>query len=296
MIRLFGVVLASLAFAAPASAFVVCTGPDVQVGAVPPPSITIASGDTIHWTVTGPHPATHILFPDDLCTVDFSASSAEGTWVTGCALFVPGTFMYSIEGLGAGSGTVTVLPPLLQVIPKTVVFGDDAVLSGQVPNQPECSDDDGNPLDPPIPEREASVLQRPAGASSFTPLSAVSAVGSRGDFALLVSPSIGTTYQARLNGITTETTEVLVRPRIVLTRRTRHRFAVRAAAAHSLAGARVQVQVRRGAGWRVLKSLRLGSAGTARFSLSRHGQVRVFMPAAEAGVGYVAGVSRSLDL
>ena len=99
-----------------------------------------------------------------------------------------------------------------------------------------------------------------------------------------------------VGGITTETTEVRVRPRIVLTRRPRHHFAVRAAAAHSLAGSRVQVQVRRGASWRVLKSLRLGSAGTAQFSLSGHGRVRVFMPAAEAGVGYVAGVSRSLDL
>jgi hypothetical protein len=66
--------------------------------------------------------------------------------------------------------------------------------------------------------------------------------------------------------------------------------------AHSFAGARVQVQLRRKAGWRTAKSLRLGSAGTAQFSLRGHGKIRAFMPTAEAGTGYVAGFSRSLSL
>jgi hypothetical protein len=80
--------------------------------------VTITTGDTINWTLRGPHPASHLSVADSDCMSDFGLDTYGFLSVLSCSFLVPGTYAYSISGFGAGSATVTVLPPPLRVIPK----------------------------------------------------------------------------------------------------------------------------------------------------------------------------------
>jgi hypothetical protein len=295
--RLLGVAAISLVLAGPASAYMVCSGPQVVVGPEPQ-SLTITSGDTINWTVIGPPRASRITFPDAPCAVMFGARSDAAMTVAGCSFFLPGVYSYSIAGYGAGSGTVTVLPPSLKAVPNTVVFGESTVLSGQLPSRPDCSGGGGIGPEPQPPDKEGTVFARSYGAPGFSPLSAVTAMGARGDFALLVTPSIGTAFEARLDSLTTITATVRVQPRIELSRSPSGRFLARAFAVRSLGGARVHLQVRRAnSRWRSVRSLGLDPSGTVRFWYRDGGrQLRIAMSAQQAGPGYVAGFSPALSL
>jgi hypothetical protein len=283
-----------LVFAAPAAAFSTCTGVHVDVSdAGLEPATQIATfGDVIEWHLRSPYPRTTFAFDDSSCSVIFNGwlGVVGGLATAGCWPAAPGTYQYSVTGLWTGTGTIVVKPPPLQVLPSPVVYGDSAVLAGQVPTQIDCS---GGPLGwtPPVIEVEPTLFAKPYGEGDSRPFATVTATGARGDFATLVTPVVGTMYQARLGDLATVTATVQVRPRIDLSR-IGHRFAVKAFAGRSLAGARIEVQISR----RPVKSLRLDGAGEARFTVRRHGNIRVFMSADQAGPGYVAGWSNSIRL
>ncbi len=294
MVRLWGIAAAALIFVGPASAFSVCTGVRVDLTkAGPAPLTQIATfGDVVDWALTAPYPTTKIAFRDGSCTVSFNAwAEVGGLALSGCWPSAPGTYAYSVQGLWDGSGTLVVRPPPLQVLPSPVVYGDSAVLAGEVPTQIECN---GGPFGwvTPVIEVEALLLQESYGESALAPFATATATGARGDFAMLVSPKIETTYQARLGNLLTVTATIQVRPRLDLSWTGRHRLTVHATAARSLAGARVQVQLER----RTVRTLELDASGSAGFTLRRHGRARVFMPAAQAGPGYVAGFSNPISL
>jgi hypothetical protein len=264
---------------------------DLTKAGLEPVTQVAVFGDVVDWHLRAPYPTTAIAFRDGSCDVSFNGwTVAGGLAIAGCWPTAPGTYSYSVAGLWSGEGSIVVEPPPLQVLPSPVVYGDSAALAGEVPTQIECS---GGPMGwtPPVIENETTLLARPYGQPGLSPFATVTATGARGDFATLVTPTIGTTYQARLGDLTTVTATVQVRPRLELSR-TGGRFVVRAFAARALARALVQVQI---AG-RTARTLRLDANGEANFSLHGHGRVRVFMPAAEAGPGYVAGFSNTVRL
>jgi len=256
-----------------------------------PMTQTATFGDVVEWNLTAPYPTTKVAFSDGSCTVSFNGwTVAGGRAVGGCWPSTPGAYSYAVDGLWNGNGTLVVLPPPLQVLPSPVVYGDSAALAGEVPTQIDCT---GGPFGwtPPVIENAATLLARPYGESELSPFATVTATGARGDFATLVTPPIGTTYQARLGDLATVRATVEVRPRLELSRVGR-RFLVRTFAARTLAGALVQVQIAR----RAMKTLRLDANGDGRFSLRGHGRVRVFLSAGQAGPGYVAGWSNTISL
>jgi hypothetical protein len=295
-LRVVAITTIALGLAEPAAALV-CPGPDVRVtrsGPVPA-SLVVRVGDNVNWWAEAPFPSFRIDFPDHACDPQFTGITT-GIEITGCWFASPGMFSYSVAGFGGGGGAIQVLPPPLQVVPDPVVFGESTVLSGEVPTALDCFFGPFPPPPPP-PDQEAVVLAKAYGDSEFSPLTTVTAVGARGDFALLVSPTISTSYQARLGTVGTVTARVRVRPRIELSRFGRGRFVVRALAARSLAGSHVQLQIRRGrSSWRWVKALKLGPHAAARFRWNEHARIRVFMSAREAGPGYVAGFSPALSL
>jgi plastocyanin len=118
-----------------------------------------------------------------------------------------------------------------------------------------------------------------------------------GEFAVSVKPTIQTVYRVRSGQIMSGRVTIRVRPRIGfgIVSVSRGIFTARAMSSRSYAGRVVFLQRRNGLGqWVSIKRVRLGSASAARFQaklprgLSR---VRVYMTPAQAGPGYMAGMS-----
>jgi hypothetical protein len=148
----------------------------------------------------------------------------------------------------------------------------------------------------PLLRREATLLAEPYGRAR-SEIASLEAIGSRGAWVLEVTPTIGTTYQARLGGQASVTATINVRRRIEL-KRVGGALRAHAETARSLAGVHIRVQTRAGAArWHTVRTLRLDAGGSVRFNAPRRGsQLRIFMPAREAGAGYVAGFSRAVAL
>jgi dipeptidyl aminopeptidase/acylaminoacyl peptidase len=110
-------------------------------------------------------------------------------------------------------------------------------------------------------------------------------------------PQIQTTYEARIGRRLAAETVVLVRPRVVLARLRKPGFLqATVSSLHSYEG-RVALVQRRGRGgvWRTFRRLILGARSSATFRAPRGRTVlRVYVSAAEAGPGYVTGISAPL--
>jgi hypothetical protein len=110
-------------------------------------------------------------------------------------------------------------------------------------------------------------------------------------------PSIETTYEARIGRRLAAEAVVRVRPRVLLARLPKPGFLeATVTSLRSYEGRVVLVQRRsRGGAWRTLRRLVLNARSSARFRAPPGRTVlRVYIGAAEAGPGYVTGVSRPL--
>ena len=272
-----------------------------------PSNVSVTANDPVFWLGPASSARSEVRFTDLPCSISFPFRPVPVGGVIylvppGCNDFVaPGRYPYSVTGFGAGAGTVVVVPPPLTTVPEPVVFGDSVPLAGEFPTPHSCAyasigglhESPGSPS----LRREATLLARRYGRPEAEQIASLEAIGSRGAWVLEVTPTIRTTYQGRLDDQTSVAATVNVRPRIEL-KRGGGAFRAYAQAARSLAGAHVRVQVRLGqARWHTVGTLRLDANGSVRFHAPRGGsQLRIFMPAREAGPGYVAGFSRVVRL
>jgi hypothetical protein len=168
----------------------------------------------------------------------------------------------------------------LRASPATIVFGRSTVLHGQFANR--------------IPDQPVAVRARQYGERSYTTVGEPS-TGAQGRWRLTVSPTIGTTYEVRTENEVSAPLVVHVRPRVSLSRRS-GRFVVRVTSTVSYEGRFLLIQRRVGGRWaraaRVVVSRR-----PRRFGVPLpHGrsQIRAYLPRAQAGAGYVAGISPTI--
>ena len=289
---LFIGVLGSLVLASQAGAATITVAIN-RAGFTPNPA-RIETGDTITWTNSdtrnrqvisrGAGFASPILKPGD--TYSFTFKTA-------------GRFAYEetlVEPTQKGSVVVTTTAPpppppaapgtaTLSASKDSVVYGGAVVLSGEL-----SSSTAGEVVE---------VLSAPAGTFVVAAMTKIAETTTTagGEFRVAVRPTVGTTYRVRWKTTTSGRVTVGVRPRIGLgiTSIARGMFTARATSSRSNAGRVVLFQrAGRFGQWNTLKRVRLGAFGTARFhaSLPRGvSRVRVYMSAAQAGSGYLAGTS-----
>jgi plastocyanin len=122
--------------------------------------------------------------------------------------------------------------------------------------------------------------------------------GSGGSFAMTVTPTIFTAYQASWGGATSPQISVQVKPKVTLLPRGR-RFVARVTAGRSFAGRHVYLQRRSPfAQWVTVRKLTLGPQSGRVFSIARRRGVgfdtyRVYITVNQAGPGYLDGASGS---
>ena len=178
--------------------------------------------------------------------------------------------------------TFATLGVTLTIPAQRVVYGRGILLSGLVPTRRagETVIIFAQPLDNGSPRSVATVL-----------------TAADGSWRWLARPRIRTSYAAQWAGVLSPASVVGVRPAISL-RRTATGFSTRVVAARSFAGRGVQLQRRTAAGrWVTVKRVRLNgrSAALIKVTLPRGRSVlRVAMSVNQAGVGYLAGFSRTI--
>jgi plastocyanin len=290
---LLPLLLASLVVLAPAQA--ATFNVSITKSGFSPDALTVAVGDTVVWTNS------------DTTSHQLQSKSAGFT----SPLLAPGqtfSFTYTTAGRYAyqdqlvkkNKGSVTVQgstgPPISVTAAASrgvVVYGSTVTLSGTI-----SSKRSGETI---------TIFAQPFGEHASAALgAAISGVDGRWSF--LVRPRLQTVYEARWKPAATTATSspvtVKVRPqvafRVAAARGRVVTFFTKARGVRSFAGKALSVQRRNAFGqWVILRKVTLGptSAATFKMKLPRgRSSVRMFMPARQAGPGYVAGISRTLLL
>jgi plastocyanin len=257
-----------------------------------PSAVTIAVGDTVTWTNND--------------TVNHQVDSNRAGFMS--PLLKPGesySFVYKNAGKFAygdtvvkrNKGSVTVQAAATAVTqtasPTVVVYGLATTLSGAVSTRASG--------------QTVTVFAKPYGQTAFTQVGSV-VTTNNGAWSLVVKPRIETTYEARWRptGATVSSAPAMVKvkPQVGLrVKSARGRvvtFFTRVRGARSFGGKILAFQRKNSRGrWVTLRKVTLASTSSATFRsrLPRgRSRVRLFMPAAQAAPGYVAGISRVLTL
>jgi len=261
-----------------------------------PNAVTIEQGDSITWTNSDTRNrqpisqdaafASPILKPGETYTFTFKGD---------------GKFTITDALVRNQRGTVTVTKPAplgspsLAASKRQVIYGASLVLTGKVPIVKA-----GEKV-----SLRADVLT-PAGTRQASAISETNTAND-GSFTFTHTPTAQTTYtvvwqSAPAIGQTSEPVTVNVAPRVGLgvVRKLSGRrvvFSTKATSAISYAGKSVYIQRRNSFGqWISIKRVVLGAAATQSTARLPKGlsRIRVLLPKAQAGTGYVAGVSRTL--
>jgi plastocyanin len=244
-----------------------------------PQSITLSVGDTVTWhnADSASHQvvandgsfASPVLQPDQTYSHTFSSA---------------GAFRYHDAFARTHAATITVNGPAATVTlspaSRTVVYGGDTTLTGTVSNQG---------TNEPVTLTAQSVGK---GVQSIDSTQ----TSSNGSFSFTVSPTIGTTYQAHWRSADSSPVTVQVSPRVGLGRSGRL-YIARVTSDLSYSGHYVWLQRHYGFGWRSVKRVYLGANSRAVFTVRTprgHTMLRLYLPAGQAGGGYVAGLSRTI--
>jgi hypothetical protein len=177
------------------------------------------------------------------------------------------------------SAAVTIRPPAL-----LTTYGRAVTLSGAVSNgQSGVS---------------VEVRAQAFGEPSFRSIATVR-TGAGGTWTYAARPTIRTSYQASANGTTSAAVTVAVRPAVSVSVVRGARFSTHVSGRSSFAGRVVQLQRRSGSRWVTVRRARLNARSSATFgagALPRgRSTIRVAMSVNQAGAGYLAGFSRTLD-
>jgi plastocyanin len=260
-----------------------------------PSTLTIAVGDTVTWR------------NDDTSSHQVASKSAGFT----SPLIKPGeTFAYTYKEAGRFSyqdetvkknkGTVTVQGAPTTAISLTaaasstlVVYGATVTLSGTTSSKRSGE--------------TVTIFAQPSGAAGPAALGSAITQGG-GSWSFLARPKLRTVYDARWKPAATTATSppvtVRVRPQVLFRVKAASgrtvTFFTKARGVRSFAGKVVYLQRRNAFGqWVILRKATLTSTSAVTFKArlpKGRSRVRMFMPKAQAGPGYLAGISRTLSL
>jgi len=266
-----------------------------------PMNLTIKVGDTISFA-NSDAVVHQVLFK---ATTGFTCTATpvvvQPAKAQSCTWTLAGNYSYSdpnqrdrnFRGVVTVDAVVPVVVPTvtLAVSATVVKYGVPATLTGKtVPSSA------GTPVD---------ILAQASDETGYTKVASV-ATANGGTYTFAVTPPIGTSYRAEfLSGTTrvvSPVVEIAVRPAVGLTLRSfkgaQANFTVKVTSDMNYAGKYVRVQRKNSlGGWTTLKRATLGTFSSARFSVTLPrgtSRIRTFLPAAQAGAGYVASTSRTI--
>ena len=258
-----------------------------------PKALTVAPNDTVTWT--NGDTSTHQV---ESKSANFKSPVLQPGQSYSFVFKTAGKFNYTDLVVKRLKGAVTVqvggaVTVTQKAVPALVVYGGSTTLSGAVSNKRAGE--------------TVNVFAKPFGQNQFAAVgSAVS--GPNGSWSFVVKPRLQTAYEARWKPtgpiVVSPQTMVNVKPQVGLVKKAARgrvvTFFSKVRGARSFAGKSVNLQRKNRFGrWVNLKRVTLGSTSAATFKarLPRgRSTVRVFMPAAQAAPGYVAGTSRVLTL
>lgn len=259
-----------------------------------PGDLTIVAGDTVTWR------------NDDTAAHQIASKSAGFT----SPLLKPGEtfsfvykdagrFAYQNQTVKKNRGTVTVQGAsesgsvTAAASSTLIVYGGAITLSGATSSKRAGE--------------TVAVYSRPFGAAAFAAIGSAVTEGG-GTWSFLARPKLETGYEARWKPAATQVTspllDVRVRPQVLFRVKAASgrtvTFFAKARAARSLAGKTLSLQRRNAFGqWVTLRRVTLTATSaatfTARLPLGRS-RLRMLMPKAQAGPGYVAGISHTLSV
>jgi plastocyanin len=290
---LLPVLLVALVVLAPARAATFTVS--IARGGFSPSALTIAVGDSVTWR------------NDDTTSHQIASKSAGFT----SPLVKPGEtfsftykaagrFSYQDETVKKNKGTVTVQGAPTAAISVTasasktlVVYGGTVTLSGATSSKRAGE--------------TVTIFAQPLGTAALAAVGSATTEGG-GTWSFIVRPKLETVYEARWKPAATTATSspvrVRVRPQVLfrvkaVSGRT-VTFFTKARAVRSLAGKVLYLQRRNAFGqWVILRRATLTATSAVTFKArlpAGRSRVRMFLPKAQAGAGYLAGISRTLVL
>ena len=260
-----------------------------------PGALTIAVGDTVTWR------------NDDSTSHQIASKSASFT----SPLIKPGEtfsftykaagrFSYQDETVKKNKGTVTVQGSPTAPISLTatasatlVVYGRTVTLSGATSSKRVGE--------------TVTIFAQPFGTAALAAVGSATTEGG-GSWSFIVRPKLETVYEARWKPAATTASsspvKVRVRPQVLFRVKGVNgrtvTFFTKARAVRSLAGKTLYLQRRNAFGqWVILRRATLTATSAVTFKArlpAGRSRVRMFLPRAQAGAGYVAGISRTLVL
>jgi plastocyanin len=247
-----------------------------------PSATTVTVGDSVTWhnadavshqvVANDGSFASPVLKPDETYSVTFQKS---------------GKVNYHDSFRSTSKGSVTVGAPAASVTltssTATVTYGDNTTVSGVVTNQ--------------LTSEPVTLTSQPYGKG--TQSIATTTTQANGAFSFSVAPTIQTSYQAHWRTTGSPSVTVTVKPRVGFGRKGRL-YVAKVTSDLSYAGHYVWVQRKAPFGsWRNVKRIYLGASSRAVFSArlpKGRSILRLVLPDAQAGVGYVASTSRMIPI
>ena len=275
---LIGLVVA-LALGAPAIAHAATVNVSITKDGFVPRDVTVQVGDTVTWT-----------------NADASAHQVRAT--NGAFLSPPlangQSFSYTFASAGKVNyedpnvkkyrGSVTAVAPAAATVSisasrAVVLFGSDATLSGQISAR--------------APGEAVVVFGKASGQGDFAQVASLT-TGPDGAWSVAVKPAIGTTYEARWKGVASVGLFLSVKPRVTLALRPGGVFLTRVSPGMTGKVVSLQRWSTSLRVWITVKKAKLGARSGARIvwrPAKGDYKVRIFLPAKQAGPGYLAGTS-----
>jgi plastocyanin len=258
-----------------------------------PRDVTIGPNDTVTWT--NGDTSTHQV---ESKSAGFKSPVLQPGQSYSFVFKTTGRFNYADLVVKRLKGSVTVsasgaVAVTQTAAPRLVVYGGAVTLSGTVSNRRAGE--------------TVTIFAKPFGQNQFASVGSATSAPN-GSWSFVVRPRLQTAYEARWRPtnqtIASPQTTVNVKPHVGLVKKAARgrvvTFFSKVRGARSFAGKSVNLQRKNRLGrWVNLKRVTLGSTSAATFKarLPRgRSTVRVFMPAAQAAPGYVAGTSRVLTL
>ena len=279
MKRLLILPLAGLAALAVAAAIgAATTTVQITKNGFTPATITVTAGDTVTW-----HNAdtkTHQVVADNGAFAS-PALAANASWS-----YTPtksGKITYRDAYATTHKGTLNVNAPpaslTLGASLPTVIYGSSTQLNGQVSNQ--------------VANQPVTLTAQAYGKSAQSVQSTTTQSG--GTFIFGVTPTISTTYTAHYTVSNSNPVTVNVAPRVGFGR-SGNLFVAKVTSDIGYSGKYVLLQKKQSTGgWYTFKHVYLGDTNRATFKIAvpkGNYTLRLYLPSSQAGLGYVAGVSR----
>ena len=243
-----------------------------------PKTITVTAGDTVTWHNSDTKSHQVVADNGSFASPVLSAGQTFSYTTT-----KSGTFKYKDSYATSHTGTLTVKAPpaslTLGSSLSTVIYGSATQLNGQVSNQ--------------LSNQPVTLSAQQYGKSVQSVQSTTTQ--STGTFIFGVTPTISTTYTAHYTVSNSNPVTVNVAPRVGFGRSGRM-FIAKVTSDLSYTGKYVMVQKKnKVGGWYTFKRLYLGDSSRATFvSHLPKGNytLRLYLPASQAGLGYVQSTSR----